>query len=81
MFGYIGAALINISFIPQIWRLYRLKSAREISLPFTLLITIGGLFWLAYGVVLSLPAVIIGNVVALVIDALLIIAKLAYGRE
>jgi len=81
IFGYLGATFINISFIPQVWRLYRLKSAREISLPFVILITMGGLFWLTYGLILSLPAVIIGNIVALVLNALLIIAKLAYGRR
>ena len=29
-----GGALTTVGFIPQVWRLFRLKGAREISLPF-----------------------------------------------
>jgi len=79
--GFIGAACINISFIPQIWRLYRLKSAREISLPFTILMVVGGLFWLTYGIVSGLPSVIIANIVATVLSAMMLTAKIIYGRR
>lgn len=79
--GYFGAACINIAFIPQVWRLYRLKSALEISLPFTILLLAGGGCWLTYGIVLSLPSIIIANIVAILLNVLMLIAKLLYGRQ
>ena len=78
--GLMGGALIVVSFIPQIGKLYKLKSAREISLPFTLLQLCGGFMWLAYGLVLSLPAVIITNIASIFLVSLIVFAKIRYGR-
>jgi len=80
IFGFIGAASINIAFIPQVYRLFKLKSAREISLPFTILLTFGNFAWLVYGLTLSLPSVIIANISATILNFLMIYAKLKYGR-
>ena len=35
LLGFMGGALTTVGFMLQVWRLFRLKSAREISLPFT----------------------------------------------
>ena len=80
IFGLAAGAVIAVSFIHQIWKLYKLKSAREISFPFTLLQLCGGLMWLVYGLVLSLPAVIVTNVVTTILVSLIIYAKIKYGR-
>ncbi len=78
--GLIAGALATVSFIPQIIRVFKLKSAREISMLFTILLLSGMLFWIAYGVLLSLTPVIIWNVVAALFMATLLYAKLRYGR-
>jgi MtN3 and saliva related transmembrane protein len=80
IFGFIGGALTTIAFVPQVWRLFKMKSAHEISLPFTLMFLIGGVFWLAYGCVLGKPSVIIANAVALVLTSLMLYAKIKYGK-
>ena len=80
IFGFIGGAVITIAFIPQVWRLYKLKSAREISLPFTLLFLLGGICWLSYGILLSLPPVILSNSITLVLVAAMLFAKLKYSK-
>jgi MtN3 and saliva related transmembrane protein len=81
IFGLVAGAVIAVSFIPQIWKLYKLKSSREISLPFTLLQLGGGLMWLVYGLVLALPAVIVTNIVNTILVSLIIYAKIKYGRQ
>jgi len=78
--GLVAGFLIAVSFIPQIWKLFKLKSAREISLPFTLMQVSGGLMWLAYGIILSLPAVIITNIANIILVSLILYAKIKYGR-
>jgi MtN3 and saliva related transmembrane protein len=80
VFGLIAGALIAVSFVPQIWKLFKLKSAREISLPFTLLQLCGGLMWLVYGLILSLPAVIVTNIANIILVSLILFAKIRYGR-
>ena len=58
-----------------------MKSAREISLPFTLMFLFGGVFWLTYGAVLGKPSVIVANSVALMLTGLMLYAKIKYGKS
>ena len=80
IFGFIGGTLISIAMIPQVVRLFKLKSAREISLLFTSLLVIGGIFWLIYGLVLARPSIIYTNVIAVSLSGLMVFAKLKWGR-
>ena len=79
--GLVAGALIAVSFIPQIWKLFRLKSAKEISLPFTIMQLLGGVIFLIYGVLLALPALIITNIANTTLVGLILYAKLRYGRS
>jgi MtN3 and saliva related transmembrane protein len=80
LLGFIGGTLICVAMIPQVWRLFKLKSAREISLVFTILFLIGGIFWLTYGLVLKRPSLIYANIVSIVLVSLMLFAKLKWGR-
>ena len=80
LLGFIAGASISIAFIPQMWRLFKLKSAREISLPFTALLLLGAVCWLAYGVLQSLPPVIVWNAIGATEVCAILYAKLKYGR-
>ena len=79
--GLVAGAAITVGFIPQVWRLFRLRSAKEISLPFTILLLVGMSCWLAYGATLGLPSVIIWNAIALVLALAMLYAKIKYGRQ
>ena len=78
--GLLGGALTTIGWFPQVIRVFRLRSAHEISLPFTLLFLLGGICWLIYGVSFSLLPVILWNGISIAIVSLLLYAKLKYGR-
>ncbi len=80
LLGFIGGALTTIGFIPQIWRLIKLKSAREISLPFTVFYLLGIACWLAYGISLNLLAVIIWNSISLILMCIMLYAKIKYSK-
>ena len=77
--GLVAGALISCSMIPQVIRVFKLKSTREISILFSTLLLAGDLCWLAYGIMLNLIPVIIGNAVMSVLVAVLLYAKLKYG--
>jgi len=79
--GLLAGFLTTFSMVPQIVRVFRLKSAREISTSFTVLLLAGMLLWLAYGVVGGLLSVIVWNTVAAALVATLLYAKLRYGRH
>lgn len=80
LLGFMAGGLLTIGFIPQVWRLFRLKSAKEISLPFTLLFVLGVTLWLCYGVSFSLLPVTLWNAITLALGCAILYAKLKYGR-
>ncbi len=80
LLGFIGGALTTVGFVPQVWRLFRLRSAREISLPFTVFFIAGIGFWLSYGISMGLPSIVIWNAITLALGCAMLYAKLRYGR-
>jgi len=78
--GFVAGALVTCSLVPQVIRVFQLKSAREISMLFTTLLLLGLIIWLAYGISLRLTPVILWNAIGIIIVALLLYAKLKYGR-
>jgi MtN3 and saliva related transmembrane protein len=80
LLGLIAGALITCSLIPQLVRVFRLKSAREISTLFTSLLLLGTITWLIYGIILGLLPVIVWNTTGALLVATLLYAKLRYGK-
>ena len=80
LLGFVGGALVTFSLVPQLIRVFKLRSAREISLLFTVFLLLCIIFWLAYGILLGLQPVIIWNAISAVFVATLLWAKLKYGR-
>jgi len=78
--GFVAGALVTCSLIPQLIRVFRLRSAREISMLFTTLLLLGLILWLTYGVFFRLIPVIIWNAVGIILVVVLLYAKLKYGR-
>jgi MtN3 and saliva related transmembrane protein len=80
LLGFVAGALTTMGFVPQVWRLFRLKSAHEISLPFTVFFLLGIAFWLSYGISLGLPSVIWWNALTFGLGCAMLYAKLKYGK-
>jgi MtN3 and saliva related transmembrane protein len=79
LFGLFAGLLVSLGFVPQVIRVWRLRSAREISLPFNLLFLAGTTLWLVYGLLMGLTPVILWNGTNDVLLLLLLGAKLRYG--
>ena len=79
-FGYVAGALVTLSLVPQLIRVFQLKSAREISFLFTTFLLLGVLTWLVYGIYFGLIPVILWNAIGAGLAAILLYAKMRYGR-
>jgi len=79
--GLIAGLLTTFALVPKILRVYKLKSAREISILFNSSMLAGIIIWLLYGIIKGLPSLIIWNSIGIVLNAWLLLAKLKYGRE
>ena len=82
-FGFIAGGITTIAVLPQVIRVFKLKSAREISLTFTTLMIIGLGCWLTYGIFKQPPLipVILWNSIAIILFVVFLYAKLKYGRQ
>jgi MtN3 and saliva related transmembrane protein len=78
--GIIAGLLTTFALVPQIIRVYKLKSAHEISLIFNTSMLVGVIIWLVYGIVTDRLSLIIWNSIGIVLDGWLLFAKLKYGR-
>jgi MtN3 and saliva related transmembrane protein len=79
--GFIAAFCTTAAFVPQLARVFRLRSARDISLPTFLLFSVGVFLWLLYGLDTGSKPVIASNCVTLVLSLSILILKLRYGRD
>ena len=79
--GFLAGLFITVGIVPQVWRLFKLKSAREISLSFTLLFLAGGLCWLIYGISLGLLPLIIWNAISSALMCIMLYAKVRFDKH
>ena len=77
--GFIAAICTSVAFVPQALKIYKSKTARDISLPMWLIFSFGVFLWLIYGIlILSLP-IIIANVVTLLLSLFILFFKVKYS--
>ena len=79
--GFSAAFLTTAAFVPQLVRVLRLRSARDISLPTFLMFSAGVFLWLLYGIDIGSKPVIASNVVTLVLSVSILILKLRFDRN
>ncbi|HEY5330860.1 MAG TPA: SemiSWEET transporter [Acidobacteriaceae bacterium] len=81
LIGYVAAALTTISFLPQLVRVVKLRSARDISLGMFLIFSIGTLFWFVYGLLSHSLPVAIANAITLALSVSILVLKLRFDRR
>ena len=70
--GYAAAACTTLSFVPQVVRTWRTRSARDLSYGMLAVYALGISLWLAYGVaILSWPLIASNGVTIALVIALL----------
>lgn len=80
LLGLLAGTLTTISFIPQVWRIWRTRSARDISTPMYLTFTIGVALWLCYGIRIGSAPVIAANLITLLLAIVVLLLKRRFDR-
>jgi MtN3 and saliva related transmembrane protein len=81
LIGSIAAICTTGAFVPQVLRVWRLKSAGEISLTTFLVFSVGTVAWLSYGLLIRSVPVIFANGATLVLSLTMVSLKLNYDRS
>jgi len=79
IFGFVGAGLGIVMFMPQAIEVYKTKDTKSLSLLSFTLFAIASLFWTIYGILLVAWPVLIVNVVLLFLNSFIAVMKIKYG--
>lgn len=77
VFGFVG----GIANLPQAIKIFRSKSAKDISITTYTFIMAGAIIWLLYGLELGNFPIILGNSSAILCVGAVIIGWFSYGRS
>lgn len=77
--GYAAAILTTISFVPQVLKVWRTRSAKDVSLGMYSLFTLGIFTWLVYGALIESWPVILANFITLILAGTVLAMKLRFG--
>ena len=78
MLGYFAGFLTTISFLPQVVKTWKRRSASDLSLGMFSVFSVGVICWLVYGLLLQEMPMIFWNAVTLVLVLIILIMKLKF---
>jgi len=76
----ISGGAMALAALPQIYKIFKRKSAKDISAISYSCFAVGGIIWLLYGIELNSSAVIISNTLSTITAILVLIGWFLYGR-
>jgi len=76
--GLIAGGLSTGSLVPQLIRIIKIKSTKDISLEMFLISFLGLVCWLAFGILIKSIPIIVSNVLSISMVITIILYKLKY---
>ena len=77
--GTVAGTLTTTAYLPQVVKVWRSRSAGDISLQMYILTVTGACLWVIYGLMLMQWPVIIANAASLLFTATILFFKLRFG--
>lgn len=76
--GLIAAFLTTFAYLPQSLKTIRTRHTKDLSLPTIIMLELGLISWLVYGLVISDIPIIAANTVSIVFMSIILIMKIKY---
>ena len=76
--GFVAGTLTTVSFLPQVIKIWKSKSTKDISLVMYIILAIGAVLWSVYGIILKALPIIIVNIIILVLACIILALKIRY---
>lgn len=77
--GYSAGAITSLTFLPQVIKTWKEKSAKDVALNMFLIAAINEVMWIVYGVLLNNWVIILTNSIVLSMSLIMIFLKLKYS--
>lgn len=78
--GYTAGALTTLTFLPQVIKTVKERSAKDVSLNMFLIAAANQVLWIIYGVLQQDNVIILTNALILVLSLTMIFLKLKFGK-
>jgi MtN3 and saliva related transmembrane protein len=76
--GLLAGGLTTASFVPQVAKIWKTKSAKDVSLTMFIAFCVGVGLWLTYGVIKKDWAILLTNGVTLLLGLAILVMKLKF---
>ena len=76
--GFLAGGLTTASFVPQVYKTWKEKSAEDLSLTMLFLFFLGISLWFTYGVFVHSIAMMVTNAITAILALLLVFFKIKY---
>lgn len=76
--GLVAGTITSITFLPQVIKIWQTKSAKDLSMAMLLLLMLGVILWLAYGLFVMDAAIIYTNSMVLAMSLIMLYFKLRF---
>lgn len=81
MLGYAAGFLTATTFLPQVVKTWKEKSAKDISLFMFIIAFVNEIMWLVWGAMIDNWVIILTNAIMLVMSGIMIGLKLKYNHQ
>lgn len=78
IFGLTAATLTTGSFIPQLYKIVKTKSTKDISVGMFAMFLAGVICWEIYGIMIKSLPVIVANIASMIMNITIILYKIKY---
>jgi MtN3 and saliva related transmembrane protein len=78
LIGIVAGILTTISFLPQVIKTWRYRSAKDLSLTMFICFSLGVFLWLIYGIYVNSKPIIIANFVTFILAGTILYFKITY---
>ncbi|HMW65808.1 MAG TPA: SemiSWEET transporter [Chitinophagaceae bacterium] len=79
--GYAAGAITCLTFLPQVIKTYKSKSAKDVSLMMFVIAAVNEAMWIVYGALLNNWVIILTNAVVLSFSLIMIGLKFRYNHD
>lgn len=79
--GLVAGTLSCITFVPQIFKTWKSKSVKDISVMSFTIVVVSTLIWLVYGILKQLPSVILTNVIVCISAIIMLVFKWKFTEK
>jgi MtN3 and saliva related transmembrane protein len=79
--GFVASAFSTGSALPQLYKIIKSKSAKDVSISMFVILATGNILWFIYALLIGSMPLLIANVILFTISVTIIYFSLKYSKE